>query len=177
MPALSSSSCVTAVMTTAPAAAVVEWHLRAQNLKNPVVFFDVTIGSIPAGRIKIELFADIVPRTAENFRCSSVCLSLCTQIYNLFLFLLFLLFSNLPLFFSMLYLQHAFLRSSLNHRILVPFCRQFCTGEFRYIFFSLTSFLELASMFDNRSLFAPSGKPTSLLDTREVPFIVSSKTS
>jgi peptidyl-prolyl isomerase H (cyclophilin H) len=32
------------------------------------VFFDVTIGSIPAGRIKMELFADIVPKTAENFR-------------------------------------------------------------------------------------------------------------
>jgi peptidyl-prolyl isomerase H (cyclophilin H) len=32
------------------------------------VFFDVTIGSIPAGRIKMELFADIAPKTAENFR-------------------------------------------------------------------------------------------------------------
>jgi len=35
---------------------------------NPVVFFDVTIGGIDAGRIKMELFADKVPRTAENFR-------------------------------------------------------------------------------------------------------------
>lgn len=45
-----------------------EWHLRTQNPKNPVVFFDITIGGVPAGRIKMELFADIVPRTAENFR-------------------------------------------------------------------------------------------------------------
>lgn len=49
-------------------AAAVEWHQRPPNPKNPVVFFDVTIGSIPAGRIKMELFADIAPKTAENFR-------------------------------------------------------------------------------------------------------------
>nr|KAJ0224742.1 hypothetical protein LSAT_V11C100045460 [Lactuca sativa] len=46
----------------------VEWHQRPPNARNPIVFFDVTIGSIPAGRIKMELFADIVPKTAENFR-------------------------------------------------------------------------------------------------------------
>jgi len=32
------------------------------------VFFDVTIGGSPAGRITMELFADVVPKTAENFR-------------------------------------------------------------------------------------------------------------
>ncbi|KAH1210579.1 Peptidyl-prolyl cis-trans isomerase CYP22 [Glycine max] len=42
--------------------------VRPPNLKNPIVFFDVTIGNIPAGRIKMELFADIAPKTAENFR-------------------------------------------------------------------------------------------------------------
>lgn len=47
---------------------VVEWHQRPPNPKNPIVFFDVTIGGIPAGRIKMELFADIAPKTAENFR-------------------------------------------------------------------------------------------------------------
>merc|ERR1711916_287 len=36
--------------------------------ENPVVFFDVNIGGKPAGRIKMELFADVVPETAENFR-------------------------------------------------------------------------------------------------------------
>ena len=35
---------------------------------NPVVFFDISIGGVPAGRIACELFADVVPRTAENFR-------------------------------------------------------------------------------------------------------------
>ena len=35
---------------------------------NPVVFFDITIGSKPAGRIEMELRADVVPKTAENFR-------------------------------------------------------------------------------------------------------------
>ena len=37
-------------------------------MANPIVFFDVEIGGMAAGRIKIELFADRVPRTAENFR-------------------------------------------------------------------------------------------------------------
>lgn len=50
---------------------VVEWHQRPPNPKNPIVFFDITIGSIPAGRIKMELFADIAPKTAENFRSST----------------------------------------------------------------------------------------------------------
>ncbi|XP_020584369.1 peptidyl-prolyl cis-trans isomerase [Phalaenopsis equestris] len=35
---------------------------------NPRVFFDMTIGASPAGRIVMELFADTTPRTAENFR-------------------------------------------------------------------------------------------------------------
>jgi peptidylprolyl isomerase len=34
----------------------------------PKVFFDVSIGGNPAGRIIFELYADIVPLTAENFR-------------------------------------------------------------------------------------------------------------
>jgi len=35
---------------------------------NPTVFFDIGIGSESAGRITFELFADVVPKTAENFR-------------------------------------------------------------------------------------------------------------
>ncbi|XP_006813647.1 LOW QUALITY PROTEIN: peptidyl-prolyl cis-trans isomerase H-like [Saccoglossus kowalevskii] len=38
------------------------------NPDNPVIFFDVSVGGQEIGRIKIELFADLVPRTAENFR-------------------------------------------------------------------------------------------------------------
>ncbi|XP_010512756.1 PREDICTED: peptidyl-prolyl cis-trans isomerase CYP63 [Camelina sativa] len=36
--------------------------------KNPLVFLDVSIGEDPVQRIVIELFADVVPKTAENFR-------------------------------------------------------------------------------------------------------------
>ena len=35
---------------------------------NPSVFFDVSIGGNPAGRVEFELFADTTPKTAENFR-------------------------------------------------------------------------------------------------------------
>ncbi|RMZ78070.1 hypothetical protein DV737_g4034, partial [Chaetothyriales sp. CBS 132003] len=34
----------------------------------PIVFFDVTLGGEPLGRIKLHLFANTVPKTAENFR-------------------------------------------------------------------------------------------------------------
>ncbi len=35
---------------------------------NPRVFFDITIGNQPAGRIVMELRADVAPQTTENFR-------------------------------------------------------------------------------------------------------------
>ncbi|KAE8664692.1 Peptidyl-prolyl cis-trans isomerase [Hibiscus syriacus] len=35
---------------------------------NPKVFFDILIGKSKGGRIVMELFADVVPKTAENFR-------------------------------------------------------------------------------------------------------------
>lgn len=34
----------------------------------PRVFFDVTIGGRAAGRIVMELYSDVAPKTAENFR-------------------------------------------------------------------------------------------------------------
>jgi len=37
-------------------------------MANPKVFFDMTIGGADAGRITMELRADVVPKTAENFR-------------------------------------------------------------------------------------------------------------
>ncbi|KAJ4968456.1 hypothetical protein NE237_015157 [Protea cynaroides] len=38
-------------------------------MSNPKVFFDILIGKMKAGRIVMELFADVTPKTAENFRC------------------------------------------------------------------------------------------------------------
>lgn len=32
------------------------------------VYFDISIGGKPSGRIVMELYADVVPKTAENFR-------------------------------------------------------------------------------------------------------------
>ena len=37
-------------------------------MSNPVCYFDITIGGQDAGRIEMTLRADVVPRTAENFR-------------------------------------------------------------------------------------------------------------
>ena len=36
--------------------------------ENPKIEMDVSIGGDPAGTIEAELFADVVPKTAENFR-------------------------------------------------------------------------------------------------------------
>jgi len=37
-------------------------------MSKPRVYFDLTIGGKPAGRVVMELRADVVPKTAENFR-------------------------------------------------------------------------------------------------------------
>lgn len=47
------------------------WNQIHQQLKhpsNPVVFFDITIGTTEVGRMIFELFAHVAPKTAENFR-------------------------------------------------------------------------------------------------------------
>ncbi|PWA18747.1 hypothetical protein CCH79_00005555 [Gambusia affinis] len=41
---------------------------KPSNPENPRVFFDVDIDGEKAGRIVLELFADVTPKTAENFR-------------------------------------------------------------------------------------------------------------
>ncbi|KAJ9472682.1 Peptidyl-prolyl cis-trans isomerase [Diplonema papillatum] len=38
-------------------------------MANPVIFFDITLDGTMVGRVKMELFRNTVPRTAENFRC------------------------------------------------------------------------------------------------------------
>ncbi|RZS07644.1 hypothetical protein BHM03_00038507, partial [Ensete ventricosum] len=44
-------------------------HLAKMATKNnPIVFLDIAIDGKAAGRMVFELFADIVPKTAENFR-------------------------------------------------------------------------------------------------------------
>ncbi|XP_038718320.1 peptidyl-prolyl cis-trans isomerase CYP63-like isoform X2 [Tripterygium wilfordii] len=40
----------------------------SKNKKNPLVFLDLSIDGDPVERVVIELFADIVPKTSENFR-------------------------------------------------------------------------------------------------------------
>lgn len=49
---------------------------RSLAMNNPKVYFDIDIDGKDAGRITFELFADVVPKTAENFRAlvSSTCL-------------------------------------------------------------------------------------------------------
>ncbi|CAI7672515.1 unnamed protein product [Penicillium pancosmium] len=37
-------------------------------MSRPIVFFDIAVNGSPQGRIVFELFADVTPRTAENFR-------------------------------------------------------------------------------------------------------------
>merc|ERR1711915_581244 len=48
-------------------------ELHTPAMANPQVFFDITADGQPMGRICMELFADKVPKTAENFR------ALCTM--------------------------------------------------------------------------------------------------
>lgn len=44
---------------------------------NPVVFFDMSIGGHHVGRVKLELYRDVAPKTVENFR------QLCTGEFKL----------------------------------------------------------------------------------------------
>ena len=37
-------------------------------VKRPRCFFDISIGGIPVGRVVMQLYADVCPKTCENFR-------------------------------------------------------------------------------------------------------------
>ena len=41
-------------------------------MPNPRVFFEISMGGDVSGRVEFELFADVVPKTAENFRALCV---------------------------------------------------------------------------------------------------------
>lgn len=41
---------------------------KLRNPNNPICFLDIQIGTVDVGRISFELFADVTPKTAENFR-------------------------------------------------------------------------------------------------------------
>ncbi|ODQ65787.1 hypothetical protein NADFUDRAFT_46415 [Nadsonia fulvescens var. elongata DSM 6958] len=41
---------------------------ETEEVRNPIVFFDISLGTKALGRIKMELYADKLPKTAENFR-------------------------------------------------------------------------------------------------------------
>jgi cyclophilin family peptidyl-prolyl cis-trans isomerase len=45
----------------------------------PRVFFDVAIGDAAPQRIEFKLYADVVPKTAENFRCLCTGTNWCSQ--------------------------------------------------------------------------------------------------
>ncbi|XDC78596.1 hypothetical protein R6Z07F_009769 [Ovis aries] len=46
-------------------------ELPCTAMVNPTVFFDIAVDGEPLGRVSFELFADKVPKTAENFRALS----------------------------------------------------------------------------------------------------------
>ena len=62
------------ILSTAVAALALNYlgfggsNVTAADNKNPRCFMDISIGDKPAGRVVIELRADVVPKTAENFR-------------------------------------------------------------------------------------------------------------
>lgn len=45
-----------------------ETNSEFTNPSNPIVFFDIQIGEDAPQRIEFELYKNIVPKTAENFR-------------------------------------------------------------------------------------------------------------
>ena len=56
------------IVSSAAALALTKPAMAAANMELPRCFFNVTADGQPLGRIVIELRADVVPKTAENFR-------------------------------------------------------------------------------------------------------------
>ena len=51
-------------------------HIIFSSFMTSVVYLDITVGDHPIGRMEFELYSDVVPLAAENFRC------LCTGMYT-----------------------------------------------------------------------------------------------
>jgi len=64
------SSFVTTTVRVAPIifTPVASLATKQENMAKPKVYFDITAGGTSLGRIVMELRADVVPKTAENFR-------------------------------------------------------------------------------------------------------------
>lgn len=58
------------ISTTNGNAAILASHLEKDDggKPNPIVFFDLTVGGEPVGRIVMELYLKVVPKTVENFK-------------------------------------------------------------------------------------------------------------
>lgn len=59
---------VTQTLTTVRSLSYNHLMPKLRDPNNPVCFFDIQIGTVDVGRISFELFADVTPKTAENFR-------------------------------------------------------------------------------------------------------------
>lgn len=58
----------TTTLTTVRSLSYNQLQPKLRHPNNPVCFFDIQIGNVNIGRISFELFADVTPKTAENFR-------------------------------------------------------------------------------------------------------------
>ena len=56
------------VLTSAVETQVEQGPDTSSSMDNPRAFMDVEIGDDPPARIVMSLYADVVPKTAENFR-------------------------------------------------------------------------------------------------------------
>jgi cyclophilin family peptidyl-prolyl cis-trans isomerase len=84
-------------------------HTHKRGKINPIVYFDITMGSRSIGRIEMELYANVVHKTAENFR------ALCTGSHGIGT-------NGTPLHF----------RGCLFHRVIPGFmaqCGDFTRGD------------------------------------------------
>lgn len=107
---------------------------------NPVVYFDVAIAGRRIGRIEITLRADVVPRTADNFRC------LCTgQTFQHFLQnFFFFSFSSFSRFEGekSTTAKNLWYKDSIFHRVIPGFMIQGGDFTVSFDFFFVLSFVD-----------------------------------